>query len=172
VFFFLAKKKPLLEWLSLYKFGGPSPTKSQLLFSPPQLINIIEFSSLPSYLNQIVLHQKYITEGLSTTKIARELGISRTTVTVYLKKYDIPVRPVGKVKSKRTLAYGEKIINGKVEVHKQERRTVDSILKMKKEGLSYNAIARILNEMKVKTKSQGKKWHMETVRQIILREQV
>ena len=39
---------------------------------------------------------------------------------------------------------------------------------MKQEGLGLRAIARCLEQMKVPTKSQGKKWHPEMVKRILV----
>jgi hypothetical protein len=60
-------------------------------------------------------------------------------------------------------------VNGAVMQHKGEQQVIRSVLKMHREGLSNNAIARVLTEMKIPTKQQGKAWHHEMVRQILLR---
>jgi hypothetical protein len=51
--------------------------------------------------------------------------------------------------------------------HKAETRVVAAIREMKANGLDLRAIARCLDEMKIPTKRQGKKWHPEMVRRIL-----
>jgi hypothetical protein len=48
-----------------------------------------------------------------------------------------------------------------------EQRIVKAVIKMKDEGLSFRAIARCLDEMKIPTKCRGKRWHQEMVRRLI-----
>ena len=87
-----------------------------------------------------------------------------------LNKFDIPTRSSGH-NSGLTRRYGYKNIKGQILEHKVEQRVVVSIIKMRQEGLSFQAIARVLDSMKVSTKKRGKGWHKEMVRKIYLREQ-
>lgn len=75
------------------------------------------------------------------------------------------------VRHKKNLKYGQKLVSGKIENHKQELNTQKAIIKMHtKEGLSASAIARVLSQMNVPTKKQGKKWDHSIVIDILKRE--
>jgi hypothetical protein len=63
--------------------------------------------------------------------------------------------------------FGQRVVKRKLVEHKTEQRVVDSVLRMKKEGLGLRAIARCLDEMKVPTKQQGRRWHPEMVKRIL-----
>ncbi len=117
-----------------------------------------------------VLQQKFIVEGLSSAHVAKELGCSKTTVKKYLRQYNLRKNtPNGK--SKYNLALGEKMVKGRVVPHQKELRVQCMIIDMhKNEGLSANAIARVLNTMKVPTKRQGKKWDHSVVIDILRRQ--
>jgi len=137
----------------------------------PELAIISNTYITSQTISKAVLKQKYEVEQLSLRQIAKDLSSSKTTIRNYLIKFNIPIKEAGRNRDpsiKRK--YGEKLLNGKLIEHKQERRVIDSMLEMKEEGLSYSAIARVLNQMKVKTKTQGKSWSWATVRRIILRE--
>jgi|GEM_PF-1282758 len=126
--------------------------------------------TLPPTLNKAVLDQKYVLEKRSLRQIAREISSSKTGVRRALVRFGIPLRKKGQ-SSNRThnLPFGKKVIKGKVVDHEGEKRIIELVLKMHKEGLSNYAVARILTEMKMPTKQRGHKWHHEMVRQIILR---
>jgi len=62
--------------------------------------------------------------------------------------------------------YGQRVAQKSLVEHKTEKRTIDTIIQMKEEGLSLRAIARCLNQMKVPTKKRGKSWHPEMIRRI------
>lgn len=63
--------------------------------------------------------------------------------------------------------FGQRVVKKKLIDHKVEQRVIDAVRRMRDEGLSLRAIARCLDEMKVPTKQQGKKWHPEMVKRII-----
>jgi hypothetical protein len=62
--------------------------------------------------------------------------------------------------------YGYKRTKGETVKHKSELRTATVINEMREKGLSFQAIADILSEMKVPTKKKGKKWTKGMVRNI------
>ena len=129
-----------------------------------------ELSRTPSIKNKRVLHQKFIVEGMSSLQIAKDLDCSRTTtIKKYLRKYEIK-KGIPNGKTRHNLAYGERIIKGKVFSCQKELRVIISIVNMyKKEGLTVTAIARILKTMKVPTKKQGKRWDHSVVIGILKR---
>ena len=60
------------------------------------------------------------------------------------------------------------MVKGRVVPHQKELRVQSMILDMhKNEGLSANAIARVLNTMKVPTNRQGKKWDHSVIVDIL-----
>jgi len=104
-------------------------------------------------------------------QIAREISSSKTGVRQALIRFGIPPRKQGQSSNRaHNLPFGKRAIKGKVVDHEGEKRVIESVLKMHREGLSNCAIARVLTEMKVPTKLQGRKWHHEIVRQIIARQ--
>ena len=81
-------------------------------------------------------------------------------------KKDIPTG-----KTRHNLAFGERIVKGKVIPCQKELQIIESIVNMhKKEGLTARAIARVLNSMKIPTKKQGKRWDHSVVIGILKRE--
>lgn len=128
--------------------------------------------TLPGHLNQNVLHQKYTIEGLGIRQIAKQTASSKTAVLESLKRFGIPLRARGGSSEKPSqVPFGKKRIQGNLVDFKAERRVIESVKKMRfEENLSYNAIARILTQMKIPTKKQGVKWHHEMVRNILKRE--
>lgn len=104
-------------------------------------------------------------------QISTEFASSKTAVRSALLKFGIPLRVTGKNPYRtHNLPLGKRCVNGRVLIHKGEKRIIQSILKMHGEGLSNCAIARVLTDMKIPTKQQGRKWHPEMVRQILIRE--
>ena len=63
--------------------------------------------------------------------------------------------------------FGEKIRKGKAVPHQVEQRVVETVKKLRAEGLTLRKIAEILDEMKVPTKQRGKKWHPEMIKRIL-----
>jgi hypothetical protein len=80
--------------------------QSQTNVPPAQIIETIEFSVSPVYLNREYLHQKYIVECLSAAEIGREIVSATSTVHKYLKLFKIPIGKSGaNIRPKRHLAY-------------------------------------------------------------------
>lgn len=126
--------------------------------------------TLPPTLNKVVLQQKYVVERHSLRQIAREISSSKTGVRQALVRFGIPLRGQGKnTRRTHSLPFGKRASKGKVADHEGEKRVIESVVRMHGEGLSNCAIARVLAEMKLPTKQQGRKWHPEMVRQILTR---
>ena len=127
-------------------------------------------NTLPVTFNEAVLHQKYALEKRSLRQIAREFASSKTAIRQALVRFGIPLNKTGSsVNRVHALPFGKRCVNGTVVQHQGEQKVFWSILKMHWEGLSNCAIARVLAEMKIPTKQQGKAWHHEMVRQVLLR---
>jgi hypothetical protein len=140
----------------------------KLISSSIQLVGTTEFYAIPQYKNKFFLTQKYVEEGYSARQIAQEIVSSKTTVTAALAKFDIPIReqhlPHGHPSQPK---FGEQIRKGRSVVHLVEQRVIETVRKLKVEGLSLRKIAEVLDQMKVPTKERGKKWHPEMVRRIL-----
>lgn len=120
--------------------------------------------TLPVTFNKAVLHQKYTLEKRSLRQIAAEFSSSKTAIRNALVRFGIPLNSKGSsVNRLHALPFGKRCVSGIVVQHKGEQQIISSILKIHREGLSNNAIARVLTEMKVPTKQQGKAWHHERV---------
>lgn len=94
---------------------------------------------------------------------------SKEAIRSALIKNKIPVRDKGQHHGNPSqLKFGVKRKKLSSTTHKSEQRTVDTVRQMKKEELSFRAIARCLDQMKVPTKNRGVKWHPEIVRRLSL----
>ena len=151
------------------EFGGGKLTKGQLFSSTPYVIDFIELKENKTTLNKSFLHQKFILEHLSYDKIASLTGYSRTTIKTHLKKYNL--HKDGSARSrKHNVSFGKKIQKGNSLPFKSELKTIETIKKLHSEGLSSNAIARVLDSMKIPTKKKTKNWHHHTIITILKRE--
>ena len=102
--------------------------------------------------------------------MAAEFASSKTAIRNALVRFGIPLNDKGKSANRvHALPFGKRCVGGIVVDHKGERQVIRSILKMHREELSNCAIARVLTELKVPTKQQGRAWHHEMVRQVLLR---
>ena len=136
----------------------------------PKTVISSRIKTLPFVFCKSVLHQKYVLEMRSMRQIAAEFASSKSAIRAALVRFGIPIRKIGSSANRiHNLPFGKRCVTGKVIDHKGEQQIIKTILKMHREGLSNNAIARILTEMKISTKQQGRAWHHEMVRQILLR---
>lgn len=87
----------------------------------------------------------------------------------YLKGYGIPLRSEDEalLHNKGQMAYGERLVNGRVIAHQKELETVEKIKTLRKQGFSYWKIADVLNSMKIPTKNKGSRWHPTTIMKIL-----
>jgi hypothetical protein len=87
-----------------------------------------------------------------------------STVLKHLKKCGIPVRESGQnIRPKRHLPFGKKIVGRSVEDHKREQEFLRQIKALRDQGHSYWKIAKILNNLKVRTKTGRGQWHARSV---------
>ena len=153
------------------KFGTmdrSDPGTGNVLHPKTTITSIV--NTLPVTFNEAVLHQKYVLEKRSLRQIAAEFASSKTAIRNALVRFGIPLNDKGSSANRvHALPFGKRCVGGVVVDHKGEQRAIGSVLKMHREGLSNCAIARVLTEMKVPTKQQGKAWHHEMVRQVLLR---
>ena len=152
-------------------FNGSSIPTERSFIAPPPVIEIT--SNKIKYfcrLDKYYLEQEYIKNGKSMAQIAREKGCARSTVSSAISEHGL--KQHGRFRSYRCkgqLAYGEKMINGRVVPHHGEQRVFQKIMDMRSDGLSYGAIVNWLNSNGHPTKNRTKGWDRPTVYKILNR---
>ena len=117
------------------------------------------------------LTQKYIIEGLSIYQISNEISSSRSFVWEALKRFGIPIRTKseGQKRGRKSQPrYGMRILNGIETALLGEQRVIVAAKEMHAQGLSLRKIAQILTKMGAPTKCQGRSWHPEMVKRILV----
>lgn len=163
----------LLNALLIKKIGcahGPINHQAQ----PHDIIDI-------SLLVKQVVSQKtaeLYEKGYSTSAIARQLGIGKTTVNSHLTASNVELRSHSnnqlrnnkkhKTRSIKTAPYGFCLVDGLLHKDPKEQSTLKLILKWAEQGKSHCEIARKLNEQKLKPR-HALKWSQPTVGYIIKR---
>ena len=148
--------------------GGLSTHLIELLCRPYESVDSLEFQHTYPYHNTVVLHQKYIVEGLSIRQIAEEFLSSREAVRMGLINAGIPLREACKPHGRQSQPkFGERRLNGMVVEYKQEQKVIRAAIQMQEQGLSLRQIAKNLSTMGIPTKCDGKKWHPEMVKRIL-----
>jgi transposase len=141
---------------------------TRTFFLNPFCLVITPFYIEELYRNKFFLTQKYVLEGLSARQISTQLGCSKSAVLEALANFDIEIRaanlPHGHPSQPR---FGQRYQKKKLIKHKDEKRVIKVVSRLRQKGLSLREIARILNEMKISTKCRGKAWHPEMVRRIL-----
>ena len=123
-----------------------------------------------AHIDDDYVHQKYVIEGLNMSQIARELFTSRQTIRSRLLKMGVELRSnIDQVQNQKHTKYGYRRIKGETIRHKTESRTATVIYEMREKGLSFQAIADILSEMKIPTKQKGRKWTRGMIRNIFVK---
>ncbi len=136
-----------------------------------------------SHLVKEVISQKaaeLYEKGHSTRAISIELGIGKTTVKSHLDKSGVAIRShsndqLGKklkprARSIKTAPYGFCLVGGMLHKEPREQSILKLIIKWAEQGQSHCAIARRLNDQKLKPR-HAKKWSQPTVGFIIKRHQ-
>lgn len=137
---------------------------------PPNfyLHDILEFQIRPLFKDKAFLQKKYVEEGLSITQIAAQIFSSRFAVRKNLERFGIPRREPhlhhGRPACPR---FGQKMQKGKAVPHQTERKVIDAVLEMRKQGLSLRQIARFLSKVGVPTKQKGVVWHPQMVKRLL-----
>jgi DNA-binding CsgD family transcriptional regulator len=116
------------------------------------------------------LYELSATKKLTSSQIAKDLGVSRSTVSKYQKRYGIPGLRVGSNKKRvRGVAFGEKVVCGKVLRVAEEQKVLSAMQLWREQGKTFQEIADTLNELGTPTKSGKSQWHRKTVQQILVR---
>ncbi|WP_218110371.1 recombinase family protein [Oligoflexus tunisiensis] len=65
------------------------------------------------------------------------------------------------------MPFGKKIVGRSVEDHKREQEVLKQVKELRDQGHSYWKIAKILNTLKVRTKTGRGQWHARSVMAIV-----
>jgi len=111
------------------------------------LNEIIEFQTRPYAESPQFLKEKYLNEGLSASQIAAYCRCSKTFILTRLRKFGIE-RRYGHT---RQVPFGEKLIkSGAIIPYAKELKIAEQIVKMRKEGKSFNQIAQYFSNGKTR----------------------
>lgn len=140
----------------------------KLIFFQPVYQGFTAYYMVPLFRNKIFIQQKYAVEGLSARQIAREIYCSKMAVLDALARFGIAIREPhfhhGHPSQPR---FGVKFRKNHLVNYEMEQRVVRMVNELHARGISVRHIARILNQMKIVTKCQGKAWHPEMIRRIL-----
>lgn len=103
--------------------------------------------------------------GQSLRAIAQELGVSKTCVREAIVREKVPLRRKTAI---RNAPYGYSLVKGRLFEDPKEMSVVQDILKWWRQGMSHCAIARRLNDQKVKPR-KATNWSQPTIGFIIER---
>tara|TARA_Y100000590_G_scaffold456214_1_gene606375 strand:- start:1432 stop:1878 length:447 start_codon:yes stop_codon:yes gene_type:complete len=123
----------------------------------------------PLFKSKSFLQQKYLSESLSASQIAREISSARSTVSAHLNDFEIEPKDSVNRNSKGQLGFGERLVKGQVVPHKGELAVIEEMLSMRSDGASFGKIVDWLNQNNVRTKNRVRKWDRPTVYKIINR---
>jgi hypothetical protein len=122
-------------------------------------------STTPLFRNKHFLNQKYAVEGLSARQIAVLIGCGHSCKNTALDRYDIKK----KKQASGWLTYGTKMEDGKRVPHVREGMVIESILRKRKGGWSYQKISDWLSDRGIRTPTGQTRWYHSTVRRIVER---
>ena len=148
------------------------------IYHPAQPHDIIKIQSFTKH-SIAKKTAKLYTEGLSLRAIATELNVSKTAVRANLLRAGIPLRthsnnqlitsPLPKLRSVKTAPYGYCLVKGKLLEDPREMANVRLMISWWNQGQSLGAIARRLNDQKIKPR-KATHWSQPTVGFIIQRQ--
>lgn len=114
------------------------------------------------------LYELSVTKKLTSLQIAKELGVSRSTVSKYQKRYGIQTLRVGTNRKRvRGVAYGEKVVGGKVLRVAEEQKVLEALRLWRSQGQTFQEIADRLNILGTPTKTGKGQWHRKTIHQLL-----
>jgi transposase len=151
----------------LYTDGSPYFADSKSILPPVEFTEIVSFLVIPQYEDPVLLHQKYVEEGLSVNQIASLFGCARSTLTAKLQEFGIAQNTKNKTNQRKgQVGFGYRVQNGKIVTHKAEWHSITQIVAMRESGISYRQISTMFNQFGVNTKNKKGKWHPTTVMKI------
>ena len=109
-----------------------------------------------------------MSEGLSIAQISSQIFSSKEAIRENLIRLGIPLREPHQPHGRPAQAkFGSKMKDGKLVTHMAEKRVVEAIDDMRRQGMSLRQIARFLTKIGVPTKRRGVAWHPEMVKRIL-----
>lgn len=116
------------------------------------------------------LHRQYVLLGKSMNQIAREKGCARSTVGAALADLGFEIKDRINLRcSKGQLAFGERLIGGRIVRCESELRTIRRMAAMRAAGESYGEIALSLNSSGIKSKNKSSEWSRSAIYKILRR---
>lgn len=108
-------------------------------------------------------------QKLTSSEIAKDFGVARSTVSKHLKKLGIPTYGMGQNKKRvRGVSYGGKVlITGQTIKLSTEQKTLSAIRIWRSQDKTFREIADLLNVQGIPTKTGRGKWHGKTIQQIL-----
>lgn len=128
------------------KGGGPLDRLTQPIFLTIEVAEIIPYRQAKAYEDVSFLTDLYQKRGWSLRRISNELDCSKATV------------------RKKLIEAGIEIVKHRRDEHKSLMKKIEE---MRSRGLSYQAIADILNLWKVATRTSEGIWHAKTIRELV-----
>lgn len=118
------------------------------------------------------LYDLSVNRNLTSSQIAKELNVSRSTVSKYLKLHSIPRREIGYNRRRtRGVSFGEKILSdGRTIKITEEQKVLSAIRLWRQKGKTLQDIADNLNQLGTPTKSGRGQWHRKTIQQLLTRQ--
>ncbi len=119
-------------------------------------------STTPLFRNKAFLNQKYTVDKLSARQIAVLIECRHSTVNSALGRFGIKTEP----RESGWVKYGTKMENGIRVPHVREQIIIQSILKKRQLGWSYQKISDWLKNRGIKTPTGQTRWYHSTVLRI------
>lgn len=120
--------------------------------------------------DESVLRTLYLDKTMSITAIAEELASSRQSIKKYLLLFGIPLRPEDSRRMYRRRFEIRPMRNRALELSKSGLETIRFMQSLRSQGLSYEKIAKVLNDTGRKTRTSKGKWYANTVYKILKRQ--
>ena len=148
------------------KNGAGETTLSPLLY----LIDSIDVSS---FCKDAIFEKalQFYESGLSLAQVAQTLQIPKSTIRTTLVEAGVALRPSTRGMNKSDIGatnYGHVRIDGKAVKDPKEQKLIRLMISYWQSGMSFNGIAKKLNNQKIKPRT-AKEWNNGTIRKIILR---
>ena len=102
-------------------------------------------------------------------QIATEFLCSRNSIRDALIKAKIPLRRRCESGHSSSIRFGTKVVKGRRVTARDEQKAVDTIIELRKDGLSFDRIADCLTRLKIPTKTRRNRWKGGSVRSIYVR---
>lgn len=146
------------EAVIVYKLDRLSRKTRDLLFLIEEVFkkgNTRFFSLTEQIDTETAMGKFFLTLMGAMAQMERELIAERTKATLAYKK--------GLGESLGHIPYGYQRDKGKLVRNEQEQKVIQKIKRLRRKGIGYRKIAKLLNQTKVPTRSKQAKWHDSSV---------